>query len=154
MPAFEASIAGHLTRIMGNHTVRPCRGAMAAVDRLRASDAYVLGIVTGNVSTTAPVKLRAAGYDPGWFPVGAYGSEAVDRNELPGLALERAIAYSGAALTAEDTVVIGDTPADIACARALGATAVAEGIETKEELECVEQLGVPYGQGYYWGKPG
>ena len=140
MPAFEASIAGHLMRIMGNHTVRPCRGAMAAVDRLRASDGYLLGIVTGNVSTTAPVKLRAAGYDPDWFPVGAYGSEAVDRNKLPGMALERAIVYSGAALTAEDTVVIGDTPADIACARTLGATAVAvcTGFSPRERLAAAE----------------
>lgn len=30
---------------------------------------------------------------------------------------------------------------------------IAEGIEQKEELECLIQLGVKYGQGYYLGKP-
>lgn len=34
-----------------------------------------------------------------------------------------------------------------------GAALVAEGIETAEELATLQQLGVPYGQGYYLGRP-
>ncbi len=35
----------------------------------------------------------------------------------------------------------------------LGADAVAEGVETREDLAALKQLGVPYGQGFLWGKP-
>jgi diguanylate cyclase (GGDEF)-like protein len=38
-------------------------------------------------------------------------------------------------------------------ARAIGARVVAEGIEVKEDAEMLEDLGVHYGQGYYFGKP-
>ncbi|PWU01258.1 MAG: hypothetical protein C5B53_03075 [Candidatus Melainabacteria bacterium] len=36
---------------------------------------------------------------------------------------------------------------------ALGAELIAEGIEQKEELDILLDLGVRYGQGWYWGKP-
>jgi EAL domain-containing protein (putative c-di-GMP-specific phosphodiesterase class I) len=36
----------------------------------------------------------------------------------------------------------------------LGATIIAEGIETAEELRTLRSLGVRYGQGYYLGRPG
>lgn len=39
-------------------------------------------------------------------------------------------------------------------ARTLGSEIVAEGIETTAELEIVRSLGVEFGQGYFWGKPG
>ncbi|MDR3613571.1 MAG: EAL domain-containing protein [Candidatus Obscuribacterales bacterium] len=35
----------------------------------------------------------------------------------------------------------------------LGADVIAEGIEEREELEMLVDIGVPYGQGWYWGKP-
>ena len=35
----------------------------------------------------------------------------------------------------------------------LGAEAVAEGIETREDLAKIIEIGVTYGQGYLWGKP-
>jgi diguanylate cyclase (GGDEF)-like protein len=37
--------------------------------------------------------------------------------------------------------------------QALGAELVAEGIEQRQELEMLVELGVRYGQGWYWGKP-
>lgn len=36
---------------------------------------------------------------------------------------------------------------------ALGSDLVAEGIECREELELLKDMGVTYGQGWYWGKP-
>ncbi len=39
-------------------------------------------------------------------------------------------------------------------ARGTSASIVAEGIETAEELATLKRLGVPYGQGYYLGRPG
>lgn len=35
----------------------------------------------------------------------------------------------------------------------IGAELVAEGIEMREELELLVEMGVPFGQGWYWGKP-
>ena len=39
-------------------------------------------------------------------------------------------------------------------ARGTSASIVAEGIETAEELATLKRLGVPYGQGYFLGRPG
>ena len=35
----------------------------------------------------------------------------------------------------------------------VGATVIAEGIETQEEAETLKDLGVRYGQGYFYGRP-
>lgn len=137
MPQYEQQIALHLARTIAHRHAEPKPGAMHAVQALRQREDVLLGVVTGNVSTTAPIKLQAAGFDPAWFPVGAYGSEAIERDDLPPLALQRAIAYSGWNLTPSDVVIIGDTVADIQCARALGARviAVSTGHSTVEALQ-------------------
>lgn len=41
----------------------------------------------------------------------------------------------------------------LAVARALGSEVVAEGIETREDLAALVELGVEYGQGFLWGRP-
>ncbi len=41
-----------------------------------------------------------------------------------------------------------------AVAKKIGATIIAEGIETEEELQAIKALGVAYGQGYHLGRPG
>lgn len=125
MPAYSESIARHLGAVIGNYPVEACPGGLELVESLRRRDDVALGIVTGNVSTTAPIKLRAAGYDPAWFPVGAFGSEAFERDHLPALATDRAADHYGYPFTPADVIVVGDTSADVACARALGAVAVA-----------------------------
>jgi phosphoglycolate phosphatase len=86
---------------------------------------FVLSLVTGNLEPVARLKLDRAGVG-GYFVdgQGAFGSDSEDRNELV------PIARSRAALPAwprERTVVIGDTPRDIACARADGVRVVAVG---------------------------
>jgi phosphoglycolate phosphatase-like HAD superfamily hydrolase len=137
MPVYEQAIARHLTRIIIESETIALPGALEAVTHLLDDRATVMGIVTGNVSTTAPIKLRAAGFDPAWFPVGAYGSERMLRDHLPALALERAIAHAGRDINPSDVIVIGDTVADIQCARAVGAKAVAvcTGFEPVANLE-------------------
>lgn len=140
LPAYEQAVARHLEAIIGSFPVEACPGAHQAVAETRRRPGLLPGIVTGNVSTTAPIKLRAAGYDPAWFVVGAYGSEAADRNALPFLALERAERLLGQRIAPQQVVVIGDTPADVACARALGAVAVAvrTGYTPVEELAAAQ----------------
>jgi phosphoglycolate phosphatase-like HAD superfamily hydrolase len=116
--------------------VRPCPGAAELVSALAGRPGIVLGLLTGNAAQTAPLKLAAAGFDPTLFRVGAFGSEARERNSLPALAMQRASDYAGYPFAGKDTIIIGDTPADVACARAAGATAVAvaSGHHTRETL--------------------
>ena len=128
MPAYELAAAQHMTRIIVDYPVEQCPGAHALVTELHRRGKPLQGLVTGNTSSIAPIKLRAAGFDPDWFVVGAYGSESPDRNDLPPLAVERAERLTGHKIAPEQVIVIGDTPADVACARALGAVAV--GVKT------------------------
>ncbi|MCC6895036.1 MAG: HAD family hydrolase [Anaerolineae bacterium] len=125
MPAYEQAAASHMTRIIADYAAEVCPGAHALVTELHHRGFPLQGLVTGNTSTIAPIKLRAGGFDPDWFVVGAYGSESPDRNALPALAVARAEKLTGRKIAPEQVIVIGDTPADIACARALGAVAVA-----------------------------
>lgn len=125
MHHYEEAMGRHMAAVIGDYRVEACPGAHELVARLRARPDTLLGVVTGNVSTVAPVKLRAAGFDPDWFPVGAFGNEAANRDHLPPLALARAITHYGKPIAPEQVIVIGDTPSDVACARALGAVAVA-----------------------------
>ena len=103
----------------------PCPGILILLESLRQRKDTVLGLVTGNIVSTAPLKLKAGGIDPTQFRVGAYGSDHMDRNRLPGIAMKRARELTGHPFNGNNTVVIGDTPADILCARAGKATAVA-----------------------------
>lgn len=87
-----------------------------------------LSLVTGNLEPIARLKLRAAGLGE-WFPdgQGGFGSDSEDRSDLPGIARRRAgeTWNGGAPWPRERTVVVGDTPRDIACARADGVQVVA-----------------------------
>ena len=112
-------------QIYPQRSIAPCPGVLALLVELRRREDVVLGLLTGNAQTTAPLKLLAGGIDPTQFVVGAYGSDDLDRNRLPQIALQRATELTGYALTGDNAVIIGDTPADVQCARAGGATAVA-----------------------------
>jgi phosphoglycolate phosphatase len=84
-----------------------------------------LGLLTGNYEAIARLKLARAGI-AGAFPSGqgASGSDAEDRTALPAIARRRA-GTAGAPYPREQTIVIGDTPGDIACAHADGLRCVA-----------------------------
>ena len=70
------------------------------------------------------------------FRVCAFGSDHHARGELPGLAQRRAQEELGLEIPGDHIFVIGDTPADIECGKAIGARAiaVATGRYTPEEL--------------------
>jgi len=84
-------------------------------------DDFRFSLVTGNFERIARLKLARAGIGD-WFPAGqgAFGSDADEREKLPPIARSRAGDWPR-----ERTVVIGDTPRDIACARADGVRVVA-----------------------------
>jgi phosphoglycolate phosphatase len=96
---------------------------------LAARPGVKLGLVTGNFEAVGRVKLARAGIGK-WFPSGegAFGSDSEDRAALPAIARRRAGKTGGRAgvpFPRDRTIVIGDTPRDIACARADGVRCVA-----------------------------
>ncbi|MCA9876081.1 MAG: haloacid dehalogenase-like hydrolase [Anaerolineales bacterium] len=105
--------------------IQACLGVPELLAALGQRSDVVLGLLTGNIVSTAPLKLGAAGLDAGQFRVGAYGSDHMDRNQLPFIAMQRASQLTGEPFEGTNTVIVGDTPADILCARAGKATAVA-----------------------------
>jgi phosphoglycolate phosphatase len=120
----------------GDLRVRVFDGVRELLDALEQRDDIILGLLTGNIAEGATVKLMAAGIDPARFRVCAYGSDHHHRPELPGIALGRARDRLGLEIAGTDTIVIGDTPADIACGRGVGARtiAVATGRFSVEQL--------------------
>ncbi|HVX42199.1 MAG TPA: HAD family hydrolase [Gemmatimonadaceae bacterium] len=116
--------------------VRVMPGVYDLLDALDAHRDVVLGLLTGNLIDGARAKLAAAGIDPERFQVGAYGSDHETRAELPAVAQQRAREQLGLELHGHDIVVIGDTPADMTCGRAVGARAigVATGHYSVEDL--------------------
>lgn len=109
---------------------------LEALESLEAEGEVALGLVTGNLAGGARMKLASAGLRAD-FPVGGFGSDHEFRNELPGIALSRARIHLGRDFQAQDVVVIGDTPRDVACGRAHGTRTlgVATGRFSMEILE-------------------
>jgi phosphoglycolate phosphatase-like HAD superfamily hydrolase len=100
-------------------------GVAALVNAVHERSDAVLGLLTGNVEAGARLKLASVGLDFDLFRVNAFGSDHEIRGELPGIAHRRMSEMFGIDLRGRDVVVIGDTPADVACGRALGARAIA-----------------------------
>ena len=118
-----------------DHGAAPMPGVPALLEQLGRSGA-VLGLLTGNVVPGARLKLRAARIDWDQFVVGAYGSDHARRAELPPIAARRAEPWFGRIPGGTEVVIIGDTPADVACAASIGArtVAVATGGYSEAEL--------------------
>lgn len=105
----------------GTKAVMP--GIRELLDALDARPDAALGLLTGNFVEGARIKLEH--FDLWrYFRCGAFGDDASDRNALVPIALTRARECGVANLTAAHALVVGDTPHDIACARAVGATPV------------------------------
>jgi phosphoglycolate phosphatase len=100
-------------------------GVPELLDGLAARDDVRLSLVTGNLEPVARLKLARAGIGHHFPPgQGGFGSDDEDRTVLPEIARRRAGDAHGPHPRAR-TVVIGDTPRDIACARAEGVGVIA-----------------------------
>jgi phosphoglycolate phosphatase-like HAD superfamily hydrolase len=121
-------------RVPDDLSDRVAPGIPELLEELAAREGVLLSLVTGNLEPVARMKLGAAGIG-GHFPSGqgGFGSDREDRTELPAIARARA-GSPGSPYPRERTLVIGDTPRDIACARADG-------------VRCVAVAGGPYAAG-------
>jgi phosphoglycolate phosphatase-like HAD superfamily hydrolase len=120
-------------------SARVAPGVRELLDALAARPAdFRLSLVTGNLEPVARLKLDRAGlghhFERGQ---GGFGSDEEDRSLLPAIARARAGGWAR-----ERTVVIGDTPRDIACARAdgVGVVAIATGPYPAEALRDADHV--------------
>lgn len=110
-----------LERVGGGPGVLP--GVRELLGRLVDNPAFHLALLTGNFTQSARIKL---GYFDLWryFAWGAFGEDAVERNDLLPVALTRYQARTGRTIAPERVVIIGDTPNDVGVAQAGGTRAV------------------------------
>lgn len=113
-----------------------CQGVPEFIRQLQAlPQPPLLGLLTGNIRLGAEIKLRHAGL---WelFQTGGFGDDDEDRNRIAAIARQRGERLLGRLLSGGEVLVIGDTPLDIRCARAIGARvlAVASGGASLKEL--------------------
>ena len=128
-------LALELERPTARTTVMP--GVHPLLERLEAEPGVVLGLLTGNLAQGAALKLRSGGIAPERFRVGAYGSDAAHRPDLPPIAARRAEPIFGRVPRGAEVVIIGDTPADVTCGSGIAARAlaVATGAYSVTDLE-------------------
>ncbi len=99
-------------------------GVEELLSRLQARSQNVLALLTGNIERGAKLKLEHYGiWD--FFEFGAFADDHHDRNELGPFAQRRAREKHATNFPAEAIDVIGDTPHDIACGKAMGARTIA-----------------------------
>jgi phosphoglycolate phosphatase-like HAD superfamily hydrolase len=84
----------------------------------------MLGLLTGNIRLGAEIKLRH--FDL-WevFETGGFADDHEERDQIAAIAHERGSRLLNEDLRGEQVLVIGDTPLDIRCARAIGAKVLA-----------------------------
>jgi phosphoglycolate phosphatase-like HAD superfamily hydrolase len=128
------SVFDHMRRLMRPGRGRLMPGIPALLERIAEEPGWILGLLTGNMTQMARIKLGHFGLD-GRFAFGGFGEMAPDRDVLARALVARLGREYG--LPPRRCIVVGDTPHDIACARAAGArvVAVATGTSPRPELE-------------------
>ena len=125
-----------------DHILRESKGGVCAgvhefIAELKAlPKPPVLGLLTGNIRLGAEIKLSHYHL---WdvFQTGAFADDHEDRDQIAAIARNRGSRILKRELRGEEVLVIGDTPLDIRCARAIGAKmlAVATGGHALSELK-------------------
>ena len=126
-----------LHRILADSESAECPGVRSLITDLEAMpEPPLLGLLTGNIRLGAEIKLRHFGL---WdhFETGGFADDDEDRDKIALAAKQRGGRVLKRELKGEEIVVIGDTPLDIRCGRAIGAKvlAVATGGARYHELE-------------------
>jgi phosphoglycolate phosphatase-like HAD superfamily hydrolase len=134
---FFESYVFWLDHILAQSETQACPGIWELIRGLQElPDPPMLGLLTGNIRLGAEIKLRH--FDL-WheFVTGGFADDHEDRDQIAHVAHQRGARVLGKQLRGEEVVVIGDTPLDIKCGRAIGANvlAVATGGATYDELK-------------------
>lgn len=133
---FRAAYLRLLPDCLACHQGKVLPGIAALLEHLAARSHFVLGLLTGNIRDGARLKLGHYGLFQ-HFAFGGFGDEHYDRDDVAREALAAVTRHlAGRAHHPDRLWVIGDTPLDVRCARAIGgkAVAVATGWHTLEQL--------------------
>jgi phosphoglycolate phosphatase-like HAD superfamily hydrolase len=114
-------------------TVLP--GIVALLETLSGRGDVALGLLTGNTKEGARIKLAHYGLDR-YFEFGGFGDNHFERDDVAREALAAVTGRFNGSVDLARVWVIGDTPIDVGCGRAIGARtiAVATGNHTWDEL--------------------
>jgi len=124
-----------LPAALHTHGGNVCPGIAEMLSHLHPHPGVVLGLLTGNVRSGAQQKLGHFGlWD--YFRCGGFGDEHYERDDVARMAMTEVRNHLGRDFDRSDVWVIGDTPLDVQCARAIEAkvVAVATGWHPIEEL--------------------
>ncbi len=135
---FHQTYLPHLGNNLSNFRGQLMPGIPELLPKLRDRPGAVLALLTGNFSGASKLKLTHYNLAH-FFAFGAFADDSHDRNLLGPVALRRARETFGTEAfpdPSRDVLIIGDTPRDIACARACGARvlAVATGKHSRDAL--------------------
>lgn len=154
-----AYVACMTSRLTTNNTARALPGVLPLISTLAQRTDSTLALLTGNFAETGLLKLRSVGLDPALFPIQVWGDLSPHnppaRNHLVPVAFDQLkrhaatrqppnqssggldrILFSNGAINPRHVLVIGDTPHDVACAKAHNcrSLAVATGLHTIDQL--------------------
>lgn len=126
-----------LDHILSTSRTEMCPAVREFIASVRAlPQPPLIGLLTGNIRLGAEIKLRH--FDL-WkeFVTGGFADDSEDRSGIAAAARNRGSRLLGKPLRGEEVLVIGDTPLDIRCARAIDAKilAVATGGARLHELQ-------------------
>ncbi len=97
-------------------TYTPLPGALSLFKEITRRE-IPIGVLTGNTEAVAWERLAQVGMKD-FIEFGSFGNLALERRKLVPIAKERAeVKYGISSIPIEAFVIIGDTPADIKCAR-------------------------------------
>jgi len=126
--AIDALCAVYLTALAAeiprSEGFRVLPGVAALLEALAGRPQLAVGLGTGNLREGARIKLEHARLSH-HFAFGGFGCDAEDRAALLRVGVARGARHLGVAADTSRLVVIGDTPKDIAAARAIGAASLA-----------------------------
>jgi phosphoglycolate phosphatase len=136
---FQRLVNGYLRRLperLRQLNGRVLPGIAALLRELQDRSNVSVGLLTGNLRAGAKVKLGHFDLHE-HFVFGGFGDEHFERDDVAREALRSVHQHVGPHCLPERVWVIGDTPLDVQCARAIGAraVAVATGSHTLDELQ-------------------
>jgi phosphoglycolate phosphatase len=135
LPRLKNEYLDTLDRSLERDRMRVLPGIESLLEHLAERNDIVLALLTGNFERGARIKLSRHDLNR-YFGFGSFGDGVFDRNDLPPIALQRALQATQRRFRPDEALIVGDSVLDVACARAngLACLAVATGRTAREEL--------------------
>lgn len=132
---FVRAYLDHLPSSLASRDGRVLPGVAELLGILAARSDVSLGLLTGNMRDGASAKLRFFQIES-YFPYGGFGDVHLDRSDVAREVMTAVSSQVAPSTTPDRVWVIGDTPLDISCARAVGARvlAVCTGLHARHDL--------------------